>query len=172
MPSAIDFGELLHGVDAIEEWLAGAEANEAFRDQAHDGIKHCLNLMMEDIQHTRGTAAQELMHLLYGLAIDPAQFYPSHLPQMRAAIQALAVDHATCHEMDREDRRLQAKAASVEGNIEKQRAAQERHEDWQKRAERMWKLNPHKEKKEIARRIADEDDCSWQYVAKKIKKPD
>lgn len=171
MPSAIDFGELLHGVDVIEDFLAGAAASAAFRDQAHGGIKHCLNLLMERTQDAKGTAAQELTYILYDLAIDPAQVYPEDVQKIRAAIRELAIDYATCHEMDDEGRRHQAKQASARGSARKKELAEERETAWQKEADKIWKNNPRLSNKRVGELVSEALGGNADYISRKIKHP-
>lgn len=162
MRSAIDFGDLEHGLDVLAEVANRKE---------WENVRRSADLLLSDIEFVGGTQANEVKRLLGQISMFPDDATPCFLGEVRASLHALASEFATIFGYDLQKRSKTLRDAGVTGNNEKSKNALKKVKEWQDEADRMWRLRPDRKKEDVAQEVCEI--CGGgtpSYIQSKIRK--
>jgi hypothetical protein len=154
----IYFDDLLDGVDVLEGHLADGNLKSA---------ANVIEKMLGDIGEAQGGAADHLRYILY-TGVD--NWRPIQIPELREAVNVLAVDSATASNIE-SGKQTKARANTLKRNTRNRRG------EWQELANKLstttTATNRNWKKIDCAKQIKKELKLTQtaKHIASKIKKP-
>ena len=163
MMRSIDFSELKHGVEVLRE---------AIKLQHTASITHCLDLLISDTAHAKGTAATELHFVLHSVAMFPQDAKQADVRRISDAIDQMAADYASAHEISVEKAKRLARLSGRKGGKRRKGVSADRHEAWIQAAQKMRARNKHRSAEDMGRAIAgmQDDEVKGDTVARVLRK--
>lgn len=161
-PAAVDFDDLLHGVDVLEE---------AVRTQDEERVTNCLSLLWDGTADTRGSTAYDLDEWLEDARSDPESVTPGQVSRLRDLLRTLAIDYKVADDIDAAKSAAERSQRNRENAKKRKLTLPAAQAEADKRWKRAKRLGERVTKQKMAHDLERDGYGAFSYLNKHLKKP-